>query len=244
VTTPSTPWPTTDQDLAGLQDRLANAALQATPFPPEPAMTIGGCFVAFARGEQGPGHPGDHAWAAAVTWRRPHADRDDGGVLDEHVVAGTVPASYTPGLLARREGPILAAAVDSLGHRPDVLLVDATGLDHPRRAGLALHLGAAVGLPSVGVTHRGLVVRGDPPAHLAVRGDAAPVLLDGAEVAAWVCTRSGARPLLVHAAWRTDVTAAVEIVLRASTERARTPVPLQEARRLARVTRHRASGQA
>jgi hypothetical protein len=52
------------------------------------------------------------------------------------------------------EGPLLEAAVRALPAQPDVLLVDATGRDHPRRGGLALHLGAALDLPTVGVTHR------------------------------------------------------------------------------------------
>ena len=225
-----------------MQEQLAadaEWALRVAPLVPDTVGTIGGCFVAFARGEQGPGHPGDHAWAAAVTWRRPQQGSAWGEVVDGRVVAGTVPASYAPGLLARREGPILAASVEGLGSLPDALLVDATGLDHPRRAGLALHLGAALDVPTIGVTHRGLVVRGDPPPGLGDRGDSQLVDLDGTAMASWVCTRTGARPLLVHAAWCTDVAAAVDVVLAASDETARTPAPLQEARRLARVTRHR-----
>jgi deoxyribonuclease V len=231
------PWPSTDDGLVALQVRLATeagTALGAAPLAVGSVVRVGGCFVAFARGEQGPGHPGDRAWAAAVTW-----DRRTDGVVAEHVVADRVPASYAPGLLARREGPILAAAIGGLDPWPDVVLVDATGFDHPRTAGLALHVGAVLDVPTVGVTHRGLVVRGDPPDRLTRRGDAAPVELDGVEVAAWVCTRTGVRPLLVHAAWRTDVPTAVEVVLLASSDRARTPAPLQEARRVARTTRHR-----
>jgi deoxyribonuclease V len=236
------PWPNSEGELAGLQDRLSADALQArrsSPLTAESVSLVGGCFVAFARGEEGPGHPGDRAWAAAVTWRRPSLDTP-AAIVAEHVVAGQVPASYAPGLLALREGPILAAAVDGLPRRPDVLLVDATGLDHPRRAGLALHLGAVCDVATIGVTHRGLVVRGDPPSDLRSRGDWRVVELAGVEVGAWLCTRTGARALLVHAAWRTDVATAVEVVLAVSTERARTPVPLQAARRAARVTRHRA----
>lgn len=235
------PWPDDDDALIAMQEQLAadaERALRVTPLVADTVETIGGCFVAFARGEQGTGHPGDHAWAAAVTWRRPQQRAPRGEVVDEHVVAGTVPATYAPGLLARREGPILAASVEGLDPLPDVLLVDATGLDHPRQAGLALHMGAALDVPTIGVTHRGLVVRGDPPPELVDRGDTHLVDLDGIAVAAWVCTRTGARPLLVHPAWRTDAASAVDVVLAASDEAARTPAPLQEARRLARVTRH------
>jgi deoxyribonuclease V len=228
-------WPVTDDELIELQHRLAREAdrmLDVDPWTVPPvagdSLVIGGCFVAFARCEAGPGHPGDRAWAAAVALRGEV-------VLAESVVADRVPASYAPGLLARREGPILAAAVGTLEVRPDVLLVDATGRDHPRRAGLALHLGAVAKTPTVGVTHRTLVARGSEPALR--RGEMAPLELEGSVVAHWVCTRTGARAVVAHAAWRTNAATAAETLLRASSGRARTPAPLQQARRAAREAR-------
>jgi deoxyribonuclease V len=160
-------------------------------------------------------------------------------VLGQAVVAGRVGAGYTAGLLALREGPILGAAVAELvaaGAAPDVLLVDATGADHPRRAGLAVHLGAVLQLPTIGVTHRPLVATGTLPADC-WRGAATPIAVDGECVGYWLCTRAGARPVVAHAAWRTTAETAVEVVLAASTPAARTPVPLQEARRVAREAR-------
>jgi deoxyribonuclease V len=152
------------------------------------------------------------------------------------VVATTVPAAYSPGLLALREGPALAEACARLRPRPDVLLVDATGRDHPRRAGLAVHLGWAAGLPTVGVTHRTLLAEGAMPASPAP-GNLSPVAAGGETVGYWVRTRTGARPVVAHAGWRTTPAMAAEVVLLASTEAARTPVPLQEARRVAREAR-------
>lgn len=195
---------------------------------------VGGCFVAFARGEAGPGNPGDRAWVAAVSWRAGPARA--GTVLGSVVHHDRVPSSYRPGLLALREGPVLGAALSALRPVPDVTLVDATGRDHPRGAGLALHLGAVLDRPTIGVTHRGLGQ--ERPPVLARRGQVEPVERGGRLVAAWVCTRSGARPLLVHPAWRTDLEVAVAVVLGASNEDARTPRPLQEARRLARQARN------
>src|SRR5205807_8672844 len=144
-------------------------------------------------------------------------------------------APYGAGLLALREGPILERAVTGLRVPPDVLLVDATGLDHPRGAGLAVHLGAVTGVPSVGVTHRPLVAIGTlPPTR---RGATSPAQLHGRTVGRWTCTRAGARPVLAHAGWRTDPDTAAALVLAVSTRAARTPVPLQEARRVAREAR-------
>jgi deoxyinosine 3'endonuclease (endonuclease V) len=70
-----------------------------------------------------------------------------------------------------------------------------------------------------------------------VRGQWTPLTLDGDVVAASVCTRTGAQPVVAHAAWRTDVETAIAVALAASTEGARAPVPLQEARRVAREAR-------
>lgn len=257
-------WPESDQELVGLQPALAREAVSrfaADPWAPPPRPVVGGCFVAFARGADGPGTSGERAWAAAVAWRPDHpsgrARRGDhhlrgapqdgrprraDDVLAQAVVAGRVPAAYAPGLLARREGPVLAAAVAALDLAPDVLLVDATGIDHPRQAGLAVHLGAVTGLPTVGVTHRPLVAEGPLPSL--ERGAVAPIHLGPRCAGFWVCTRRGARPVVAHAGWRTSPETAAEMVLVASTEAARTPVPLQEARRVAREARALGGGAA
>lgn len=203
-------WPRTVDELIEVQRELAVAE------PPPwrgPARTIGGCAIRGAKA-------GDAAWAAAVAGDA------------ESVVAGVAGAPYEPGLLALREGPLLEAAVRAA--LPDVLLVDATGRDHPRRAGLALHLGAVLDLPTVGVTHRPLLAEGAWPDD--VRGAWSPLLLAGEPVGAWLRTRRGVRPLAVHAAWRTDVDTAVATVL-AAVGRHRTPEPLRRARRLARLAR-------
>jgi deoxyribonuclease V len=129
---------------------------------------------------------------------------------------------------------VLAQVLVRLDGEPDVVLVDATGLDHPRRAGLALHLGAASGVPTVGVTDRPLVAEAGEPGP--ARGDVAPLVLDGETVGASVRTRRDARPVLAHAAWRTTQAVAAALVLRTSVG-SRTPEPLRLARRLARVAR-------
>jgi deoxyribonuclease V len=153
------------------------------------------------------------------------------------LVPGAARAPYEPGFLALREGALLEAAVRALPELPEVLLVDATGRDHPRRAGLAFELGAVLDVPTIGVTHRPLLAEGDRPAE--IRGARSPLLLEGELVGYWLRTRAGTRPLAVHAAWRTDPDTAVEVVLSAS--RTRTPEPLRRARRRAREARAIAS---
>jgi deoxyribonuclease V len=212
-------WPRSREELIEAQLRLA--ALEPHPWRFEPGARVGGVFVCFARGGTGPGHAGDPAWAAAYV----------GG--ESVIVRGRAGAPYEPGLLALREGPLLEAAVRALRPQPDVLLVDATGRDHPRGGGLALHLGAVLDLPTVGVTHRRLVAEGEWPSD--EQGARSPLLVDGELLGYWLRTRAGTRPLAVHAAWRTEPDTAAEVVL--STSRVRTPEPLRQARRRAREAR-------
>lgn len=198
--------------------------------PPAGPVVAAGAFVAFARGEQGPGRVGDRAHVGVAATR-------DVEELVSLVVGGVAGATYAPGLLAAREGAMLEDAFRALvatGVRPVVLVVDATGRDHPRRAGLALHLGAALDLPSVGVTHRPLLATGPQPADR--QGASTELTLGDTVVGRWVRTRRGARPVAVHAAWRTDAGVATEVVLRV-TARARTPEPLRLARTRARTAR-------
>lgn len=223
-------WPTSPGELVAVQRALARAA----PSPwrsPARDLAAAGCFVCFERGKPGPGAAGDRGWAGAALSRA-------GRSVASASMTGRAGAPYEGGLLALRAGALLEAAVAALGAEPDVLLVNATGRDHPRRAGLALHLGAVLGLPTVGVTHRTLLAEGGPPAH--EPGARRPLVLDGEVVGYLLRTRPGTRPLCVHSAWRTDAEEAVEVVDACSAGH-RTPEPLREARRLAREARAEAS---
>jgi deoxyribonuclease V len=220
-------WPGSFDELIAVQQTLA-VARPPRWAPPAERYPVGGCFVCSPRGQSGAGAEGDRCWAAAALISAC-------GGLAVARAAGAAGAGYRAGLLALREGPLLAAAVRGLPSLPEVLLVNATGRDHPRRAGLALHLGALLGVPTVGITHRPLLAAGDWPEPS--RGERSPLLLDGELVGYWLCTRRGARPLAVHAAWRTDPLAAVEAALGASSGRVRTPEPLRQARRIARTAR-------
>jgi deoxyribonuclease V len=221
------------EDLEAEQLRLA--AARPSRFDPSRFVadrgtrSIAGSFVCFGRGGAGPGSAGDTGWAAAALF---HGTE----LAALATVRGNAGAGYDPGHLALREGPLHEAALLALPERPAVLLVDATGRDHPRRAGLALHLGARLDVPTVGVTNRLLVATGAlPPGE---PGSRTPIELEGELVGFWLRVRRGVRPLAIHAAWRTDAETALAIV-QACIVRARTPEPLRAARRAARETRAR-----
>lgn len=210
-----------------MQDRLASMRPSYWEIPG--VVALGGTFVCFRRGGSGRGAVGDPGWAAAVVMRA-------GVVVAETTVSGSAGAGYVPGALAAREGRLLATAVGSLDQQPDVLLVNATGTDHPRRAGLALHLGWSLGLPSVGVTDRPLLGGGPEPGPRP--GDRERLVIGGQQVGWILRTRARARPVVVSPGWRTSPATAVEVVLEAM-GRARTPEPVRQARRLARTARAR-----
>jgi deoxyribonuclease V len=219
-------WPRTPAELIRRQRELAGR--RPAPWRPSGPPLVAACFICFARGRSGHGRAGDRGWAGAALMR---ADRDLAGTA---VVRGKAGAPYQPGLLALREGRLLEAAVRALPGEPGLVIANATGRDHPHGAGLALHLGTALDLPSVGLTDRPLLAAGAEPGP--ERGATSPLLLEGAEVARLLRTRAGARPLVVHPGWRTDLDTAVSVVL-ATIRGARLPEPLREARREARRAR-------
>lgn len=219
-------WPQDRAELAVVQIELA--AMRPVAWIPRGEMRLGGCFVCFGRGGSGPGTMGDHGWAAAVVT---DAERR---VVAGQVVAGLAGAPYERGLLALREGALIEASVRSLEMRPDVLVVNATGRDHPRRAGLALHLGWVLDLPTVGVTNRTLSARGPAPAP--GRGSRTPLGIGSEQVGWWLRTRDRAHPVAVSPGWRMGLDESADVVL-AATGAARTPEVIRQARRLARTAR-------
>jgi len=225
-------WPETPAELIRVQRDLSRSA--PAPWRSAPARpAAAGCFVCFGRGQGGAGRAGEPAWAAAALIR------GDGEITGTTVVAGEAGAPYRPGLLALREGRLLDAAIRALPGHADVVIANATGRDHLHGAGLALHLGAALDLPSIGVTDRPLLATGGQPAR--ERGASTPLLIGTTEVARLLRTRAGARPVVVHPGWGTDLDTAVSVVL-ATAGRARTPEPLRCARRQARRARAAAEG--
>lgn len=229
-------WPTDPAALAEVQARVA-ASDPPPAWEPSGRDTVGAAACCFAPDPDRGGRShsgdrqeaGDHGWAGAC--RVPKAGHGD---VEVAVVAGRAATSYVPGRLASREGPLLEAALRRLSRLPDVVLVHAAGRDHPLRAGLALHLGAALGVPTVGITDRPLVAEGAPPSDAA--GARAPLFVDGELVAWWVRTRPSAHPVVAHAGWRTTPDVAAALVA-ATVRGARTPEPLRMARRAARDAR-------
>jgi deoxyribonuclease V len=221
-------WPSTHRDLERLQRSLARRVEECEPWQwtgaGEPA--IAGVFVTLPTSRLRE-ESRDIAWAAAV-------------VMEGHSVVATATTTrrlvrpYQAGYLSLTIGPILEDVVAALSVRADIILVNAAGRDHVRGAGLAIQLGAAVDVPTVGVTeHPDIGEAHEPGTH---RGDWTPVRIDNRLVGFRIRTLSKANPVMAHAAWRTAPETARDAVLR-TTGRQRMPEPLQRARELSRRLR-------
>jgi deoxyribonuclease V len=137
---------------------------------------------------------------------------------------------YIPGLLSFREVPAILAALDSLETLPDLMLVDGQGYAHPRRLGIACHLGVLTGIPAIGVGKTRLVGRHEDVPD--VRSAWVSLVDRGEEVGAVLRTRAGVKPIYVSVGHRVTLPMAVDWVMRC-TKRYRLPETTRHAHRLA-----------
>lgn len=155
-------------------------------------------------------------------------------VLETRTASGACSFPYVPGLLSFRELPILLQAFTSLATIPDVILADAQGVAHPRRLGLASHLGLWLDLPTIGCAKSRLCgVHEEPGLTI---GSWEPLLDKDAEIGRVVRTRTRVKPLYVSPGHKVGFDAALEIVLQCS-RGYRLPEPTRQAHLLSNKAR-------
>jgi deoxyribonuclease V len=150
--------------------------------------------------------------------------------VEQSVVGKAVAFPYVPGLLSFREIPVLLPAFAALNRQPDLLVVDGQGIAHPRRIGLASHLGLLFDLPAIGCAKSRLT--GHFSGLGEERGSVAYLHDRGQIVGAAVRTRSGVNPIFVSVGHRIALDAAIEWSLRLS-GRYRLPEPTRLAHQAA-----------
>ncbi|MBM3158011.1 MAG: deoxyribonuclease V [Chloroflexi bacterium] len=133
-------------------------------------------------------------------------------LVESKVVKKQVTFPYVPGLLSFREAPLVIAACEELKHDPDLIIVDGQGIAHPRRFGIASHLGLLWDKPTIGCAKSRLCGQHKPPPLEA--GSCAELLDSGELIGAVLRTRAGAQPLYVSIGHKVELKAAISWVLK------------------------------
>lgn len=206
-------WNLTPKEAVLLQARLSPRILLEDRLPAT-VRTVAGVDVSYEK-------RGDLFHAAIVVLSFPGLD-----IVEEATAEDRVTFPYVPGLLSFRELPILLRAFEGLKTIPDVVLVDGQGIAHPRRLGLASHLGLWLGLPTIGCAKSRLVGDSDEPGR--EKGAREPLRIGEEVVGTVLRSRDGVRPLYVSPGHLVDVEKASELVL-ACCGRYRMPEPTRRA---------------
>ncbi|HSC95076.1 MAG TPA: deoxyribonuclease V [Burkholderiales bacterium] len=209
-------WNLTPRAAIAVQQRLRSRVVRRGH--PRAIRTVAGTDVGFERG-------GAIARAAVAVLSFPGLE-----LVDYAVARRPARFPYVPGLLSFREMPALLAALARLRVKPDLVLCDGQGLAHPRRFGLACHLGVMCGMPSIGVAKSRLIGKHREPGER--RGTWVPLRDRGETIGAVVRSRAGTRPIFVSIGHRVSLPVAVRYVM-ACTTRFRLPETTRWAHRLA-----------
>ncbi|WP_336323638.1 endonuclease V [Streptomyces lavendofoliae] len=181
-------WPADEAAALAVQDELRGQVVLGEPGPPPGTGLVTGVDVAYDDER-------DLVAAAAVV-----LDARTLTVVEEATAVGRVSFPYIPGLLAFREIPTVLAALGALRGEPGLVVCDGYGRAHPRRFGLASHLGVLTGLPVVGVAKNPFTFSYEQPAP--GRGASTPLVADGEEVGRALRTQEGVKPVFVSAGHR------------------------------------------
>lgn len=213
-------WPRSAEEAIAQQVALARKVVTSGSIPR--VRWVAGVDVSVRQGQ---------ARAAVAVLRYPELSL-------ETWATATAPVAfpYVPGLLAYRELPVVLEALQRLEAEPDLFLCDAQGIAHPRRLGLASHLGVLLDRPTIGCAKSRLYGRpaGTLPKE---RGSHVPLVTpEGEVIGAVVRTRTGVKPLYISVGHRVDLDWAVQFVL-ACCRGVRLPEPTRQAHRLASFSR-------
>ncbi len=184
--------------------------------PGGPFRSVGGLDVHDGRG-------------AVAVFTLPDLQWLTGAIAERHVNF-----TYVPGLLSFREMPSLLAAIERLDSLPDLFMCDGHGLSHPRRFGIACHLGVWLSRPTLGCAKSRLCGHHEPPAR--ERGSIAPLYDGGEVIGAVVRTQSNVRPVYVSVGHLITLQEAISVVLGCAS-RYRLPEPLRYAHMMAKAGR-------
>jgi len=207
-------WNLLPKEAIALQHQLHSQVKTKRDFRLNQLKTIAGADCAFDKN-------GKYGYAGVVVYSWPD--------LEEVQRAGRrskVTFPYLPGLLSFREAPLLMAAFDKLNKLPDLIIFDGQGYAHPRRFGIACHLGLLLDRPTIGCAKSRLVGEHEVPSQRP--GSVAPLLYQDEQIGNVLRTRRGVKPVFVSIGHRIDLETATKILMKC-VDKYRIPRPTRDA---------------
>lgn len=201
------------RDLKKEQLRLAKKVIVKDDF--DQIEYLGGCDQAFI---------GNKVISAVVVLKK-----DTLEMVEKKYAVAEAPIQYIPGFLSYRESPAVVEAVAKLQQKPDVLFVDGNGILHPRRIGIASHIGILLDMPTVGIAKKLL---------LGEEKDG-KVVFEDEKRAAVLKTKEHAKPIYVSPGHRVSLRTALELVKNCMVEKHKMPEPLHEAHKYSNKVKKR-----
>jgi len=209
-------WDASPQEALIIQSQLSSCVIQKDDF--SVINTIAGVDVGFHPDQQ-------NARAAIAMLSYPELQKINSSVSETRIKF-----PYIPGLLSFREVPSILSALEQFNVKLDLLLCDGHGYAHPRRFGLACHLGVLTGIPTIGVAKSLLIGTHKIPGK--TKGDWQPLIDHDETIGAVLRTRTDVKPVYVSIGHRISLKTALEVVIRCSSQY-RLPDPLHQAHMLA-----------
>jgi deoxyribonuclease V len=206
-------WQVDFREARKIQIDLAGKIILKNEF--DQLNIIAGCDVAYTSSD-------NRAYAAICLYEYPSITKKE-----EVLSISEVSYPYITGLFTFREGPPLLRAFEKLKKRPDVIIFNGQGIAHPRKMGLATHLGILLDIPSIGCTQRSMLGPEIEPGNH--HGDRCEVRNPSNEkIGSWLRTRENVRPIFVSQGHKINLSTGIDIILNC-TKNYKMPEPLRAA---------------
>lgn len=213
------PWDVTPQQAVRIQNELCRMVIKENRF--RDIKMVAGVDISIKDRS---------ARAAVMVFSYPEL-----ALLEHKLQEKEVSFDYIPGLLSFRESPVIVSAFEMLKNIPQLVIVDGQGIAHPRRLGIASHLGLILDLPTIGCAKTRLCgSHKDPPLR---RGCYEPIYDKGEMIGVALCTKDGTNPVYVSIGHMVDLSTAIKFILECS-RGYRLPEPIRLAHQLAEGTFH------
>ncbi|MEI6442194.1 MAG: deoxyribonuclease V [Nostocales cyanobacterium ELA583] len=191
-------WPSTLKEAQAIQESLRNRVITVDQLP-ETIQYVAGVDMGFLEA-------GTISRAAVAVLRFPNLQ-----LVETSIAYQPTTFPYIPGFLSFREIPAVLDALEKLKTIPDIILCDGQGIAHPRRLGIASHLGLLINLPTIGVAKSLLI--GEYEELAETKGSWQPLIHKKETIGAVLRTRTGVKPVYISSGHRISLPTAIEYVL-------------------------------